>query len=493
MPILLAKPYWVSPDGKTAKLWLGDVRESLRGLPAKSVQCAVTSPPYWGLRSYLKEDDVSKSSEIGSEPSPDCGTLGQAQCGQCFICTMVEMFREVSRVLRDDGVLWCNLGDTYASNNGTGFDTNQDGGHRKSQYAGQTAKSPLKSGNLIGIPWRVALALQAGGWVLRQDIIWSKASPMPEPVKSRCTKSHEYIFLLTKSMDYYYDADAIKEPLKAPAHAPSNNKLDKSRNDRGSMNNVWGAQGYANKRSVWHLTTEPTTGQHYASYPKKLVEPCILAGTSARGACIKCGSPWERLVDDKPIVRERPNELTKRTHAVGTGNACPNTIGGISSMTVGWYPTCKCDRLPELPKEPPAGKDYNASKRVDGTEKVTGISRDRDDDDDRINGVRSEAYDNYIKEVTRLCEMSKDIPTIPCVVLDPFLGSGTTGVVAMQHGRYAWGIELSKNYCDLHIIPRFNRVCGFKMAESKSFRELNNKLNNKLVQKSKLPTKRKSS
>jgi DNA modification methylase len=410
---------------------------------------------------------------------------------------LVEVFRGVRRVLRDDGLAWLNLGDTYSGGGGywPSAPGNQNAGSLSSRQDNGSGAKPvgpyykgLPSGNLIGVPWRVALALQHDGWVLRQDVIWSKMSCMPSSVRNRCTTSHEYVFLLAKKMGYYYDADAVKE--KGGGH-----KTGGPMNYKGVSGREYGWQNKdavyqsANKRSVWHISNEGGyEHSHFATFPKKLVEPCILAGTSAKGACVKCGAPWQRVVDERTIIRNRSTPFVKRTGQAGTGNSCPNDVGGVSSRTVGWYPTCKCDGLPELPKEPPAGGGWNATKEsADGTYKIQGNGCPSDDNWDRVNGIRGEDYDNWVDEVTKLCEAAKDIPTTPCVVLDPFCGSGTTAVVSLQHGRHAVGIELSKQYMDLHIIPRMNRCVVNPFAETKQFREKNNKLLGKLVQKDRIP------
>lgn len=202
MPIVSKplKPYWTTTDGELVKLYHGDVISVLQKLPPKSVQCVVTSPPYWGLRDY------GVKGQIGSESTPEE-----------FVAVMVAVFREVYRVLRDDGVLWLNLGDTYSgSSMSTRHGPNSPiQNNRRSvdiMFTSSTARnSGLVPGNLVGVPWRVALALQADGWILRQEIIWAKPSTMPESVRNRCTKSHEHVFLLVKQSGYYCDMEAIKE------------------------------------------------------------------------------------------------------------------------------------------------------------------------------------------------------------------------------------------------------------------------------------------
>lgn len=328
--------WWSTTDGNTVRLYLGDAVEVLCGLPAESVHCCVTSPPYWGLRDYktgawvggdskCKHNPITESQihsviglshatqeekersrrtlrqnvcecgakridkQLGSEPYPDCGTHGQARCGGCFVCSMVAVFREVRRVLRNDGTLWLNLGDTYAGGGGYCSEAakNRRNSKQSTNRAGQagvgksnaTRGTGLLSGNLVGIPWRVAFALQADGWVLRQDIIWSKSNPMPESMKNRCTKAHEYIFLLTKSNRYYYDAKAIKEKavsgtdlgilriqIKDETGMVSGNKTKtvcKPLAD-GIDSRKGNPSGQANKRSVWTVATQGYSGAHFA-------------------------------------------------------------------------------------------------------------------------------------------------------------------------------------------------------------------------------------
>jgi DNA modification methylase len=233
---------------------LGDARRVLQDLPSESVQTIVTSPPYFGLRDYGKEG------QIGLEETPTD-----------YINALVDVFREAKRVLREDGTLWLNLGDTYA-----GRALRGGGG--------------LRDKNLNGIPWRVAFALQADGWNLRQDIIWSKPNPMPEPVLDRCTKAHEYIFLMSKSTKYFYDIDAIREPWKDNARDIQRAK-DKHPGYQGKHSKGYGSAGSStgqvigdpdkgrNKRSVWSVTCHGFPGAHFATYPPELIRPCILAGS----------------------------------------------------------------------------------------------------------------------------------------------------------------------------------------------------------------------
>ncbi len=302
----------------------GDCIETMRGWPDGIAQTCVTSPPYFGLRDY------GHAGQIGLEETP-------AQ----FVAKLVEVFREVRRVLKDDGTLWLNLGDSYAANRGyqvpstlmNGDTTNQaQAGSGRGMLASDFG---LKPKDLIGIPWRVALALQADGWWLRQDIVWHKPNPMPESVTDRCTKSHEYIFLLSKSERYYFDAEAIAEPLgqsslerlaqnvenqdgsdrvpgktngnmKAVGRRAAGNKTHKGttayeegeerfRTKAGLVNfaererakvEAGDLVGTRNKRSVWTVATTPYKGAHFATFPTALIEPCILAGAPAGGVVL---------------------------------------------------------------------------------------------------------------------------------------------------------------------------------------------------------------
>src|SRR5574343_992618 len=242
----------------------------------KSVQCVVTSPPYWGLRDYGVEG------QLGLEKTPDE-----------YVANMVAVFREVRRVLKDDGVLWLNLGDSYCSvghkKSHSGFGTTGLSGGKAQEHSPTRRENDarslgLKHKDLIGIPWRVAFALQADGWYLRQDIIWHKPNPMPESVKDRCTKAHEYLFMLTKSERYYYDNVVLKEPevMKpqrrlTPREANPDAKVHgqaQHRRPEGGTGN-----GFRNRRSVWTIPTQPCKEAHFATFPFALVEPCILAGS----------------------------------------------------------------------------------------------------------------------------------------------------------------------------------------------------------------------
>ena len=252
---------------ETWRIIQGDARKL--DLPDGSMNMCVTSPPYWGLRDYGHEG------QIGLESTPEQ-----------YVANMVEVFREVKRVLRDDGTLWLNIGDSYAG--GGGFAPNAP--------TNQARAAGLKHKDLVGIPWMLAFALRADGWYLRQDIIWHKPNPMPESVTDRCTKAHEYLFLLSKSERYYYDNDAVSEPLAQSSVSRLNQDIEGQtgttranggRKTNGNLKAVGDlTTGKRNRRSVWTVNTRPYRGAHFATFPPALIEPCILAGCPKGGTVL---------------------------------------------------------------------------------------------------------------------------------------------------------------------------------------------------------------
>ena len=375
------------------KLLNGDVRQELKKLHSESIHCVVTSPPYWGLRDY------------GSE-----GQLGLEETPEEYIDNMVEVFREVKRVLRKDGTLWLNIGDNYFGG-GRGEDRKYKGAYDSVETSKPDWKKVkgLKPKDLVGIPWRLALALQADGWWLRNDIIWSKPNPMPEPVKDRLTKSHEYIFLLTKSKTYYYDHEAIKEPYsessierinqvtfesqtggdkdhgKVSVHSKNTNSI------RGTLEKFKENLGSGrNRRSVWDITVKSYPGAHFATFPEEIPELCIKAGTSEGGCCLECGTPYNRIV-------EKGEKVSSEDYK-GKGK-----------------------------------KDYASAL----AENPSDVKRRT------LESMRQVIYKGW--EAGCDCEGVK----ISCTVLDPFAGSGTTCAVASRLGRDSIGIELNEEYLKL--------------------------------------------
>jgi DNA modification methylase len=389
----------------------GNCLDVLPTLPAASVHCVVTSPPYFGLRAYDGGD-----AEIGSEATPDA-----------YVAALVAVFRELWRVLRDDGVVWLNLGDSYASNTKSDERTpaerarsstlgpKRDGlggdnaAHKAVSFGTRRIDPGLASKQLLGIPWRVAFALQADGWILRSDIVWSKPNCMPESVKDRPTKAHEYVFMLAKQGRYFYDADAVREEASdtsgwAKQRAKGVNTWDYN-NTPGRIASTgqrteastFGNPAGRNRRSVWTIPTTPFSARsvgiddldHFAVMPPKLVEPCVLAGTSERGVCPTCGAPWVRVVERAKAPSVPPSTLDR----YGTGEAgVHRRIGGQYQRwldanpltTTGWQPSCACGGEP-----------------------------------------------------------------VPATVLDPFCGAGTVGLVSVQHGRRFIGIDLNARYLEI--------------------------------------------
>ncbi|MEO6601497.1 MAG: site-specific DNA-methyltransferase [Polyangiaceae bacterium] len=297
----------------STKIIVGDCRKVLQTLDAESVNCCVTSPPYFGLRDYGMGD------QIGLEAKPDD-----------FVGELVEVFREVRRVLRDDGTLWLNIGDSYANDG-------KWGGHTGGKHAAALHCSPigrnkrytgLKPKDLIGIPWMVAFALRNDGWYLRQDIVWHKPNPMPESVQDRCTKAHEYVFLLSKSERYYFDAEAVQEESVDPkgsaaryqsafGGAKSEALVDANATGVGSRTHPIGMRefdGMRNRRSVWSIATRPYRGAHFATMAPELAEVCILAGCPVGGTVLDpfggagtTGLVADRLHRDATLIELNPD------------------------------------------------------------------------------------------------------------------------------------------------------------------------------------------
>jgi len=362
-------------------VFYGDAERVLKTLPSGLVQCCVTSPPYWGLRDY------SVAGQFGLEKTIDE-----------YITRMVGVFREVWPALRDDGTVWLNLGDSYAGSGkggGGSFESERPGWNRRNDGAVPTG---LKPKDLCMIPARVALALQADGWWLRSDIIWSKPNPMPESCNDRPTTAHEHLFLLSKRSRYFYDADAIREEGNPEgSHPRGRNASDiPCRNDNGREIALANPAG-RNKRTVWEIPTAPYPGAHFATFPPKLVEPCILAGTSPR-ACEICGAPWKRVT-----AKGEPDEE--------------------------WKARCGADSGGEYHGQ--AQKDYATAGAENPSEVKARI----------LEGMRKRETTGW--QPTCSCDSEGKGR---CLVLDPFAGSGTTGEVALKHGRDYLLIELNRDY-----------------------------------------------
>ena len=402
----------------------GDAVEQLRTLKDGSVHCCVTSPPYYGLRDY------GVDGQIGLEKTPEE-----------YVQKIVEVFREVKRVLRDDGTLWLNLGDSYWANraeNGEmgGLGKTAKAGREQQGRAGCGIHPEIKSKDMIGIPWMVAFALRADGWYLRSDIIWSKPNPMPESVTDRPTKAHEYVFLLTKSAKYFYDADAIREPHQSDALERTLNPKHKYGKAPDSFGNGETAhQGMGanpagrNRRTVWEIATQPTPEAHFATFPEALVEPCIKAGTSEYGCCPACGAPWKRIV-------EKGEPLEDQKKACGA-----DSEGGYNGIS--W----KHEKL----LHGKTGHFHEKENKQDALGKATYTGFNARYKQQNASDVKRRILDGMKERISSWqpgCKCENNNP-VPCVVLDPFGGSGTVAKVARDLKRDAILIELNPAYISI--------------------------------------------
>ena len=395
----------------TCKIHTGDALDVLRTLPDGAARCCVTSPPYWGLRDY------------GAE-----GQLGLEKTPEEYVARMVEVFREVRRVLADDGTLWLNLGDSYARNPAKGGsgpggkesayhgdvygraqganrtrddDTRSQPGADCSGRVGRISQGPgdrvlergrdapsPKEKDLVGIPWRVAFALQADGWYLRSDIIWSKPNPMPESVTDRPTKAHEYVFMLSKSARYFWDQEGVREAHVDDTRHAGDWRLRPNCGDRAGGLDVTGDYGRMgnhpsgrNIRTVWPIATQPFGGAHFATMPPELARRCVLAGSSEKGKCSACGAALTRHVERVSTGKRYSTGKSQAKNDAGLATGFSGYDDGSSSpvfRTTGWASACACSATSE-----------------------------------------------------------------PDVILDPFAGAGTTGLVACRLGRSFIGIELN--------------------------------------------------
>lgn len=453
-------------DHGDVRIALGDAVERLREMPDESVQCIVTSPPFFALRDYgtgrweggdescdhvkaARHQVQGATSQRAGRKSAEhqrndmfvgtcgrCGAvrvdrqIGLEETPELWVEALVAVFAECRRVLRDDGVMWLECGDTYAT---TSTYRAPQSMAKANGWAQEEARVPrpnapgVKAKDLVGAPWLLGFALRGDGWYLRSEVIWDKVNAMPESVLDRPTTGHSRVFLLAKTDRYFYDAEAIRQPHKhdgrrATKIASNGAGLTTHENYEGRQNSErWPGSG-ANARTVWSIATQPTPWAHFATFPEKLVERCIMAGTSEAGGCLECGSPWRRL------VVASGGTIGAGWHDHETDDVTGQRNGGSSRgwetyrrEERGWVPTC--DHYDHL---------YYLMPRPSNRRKA----EQRDMWPGRWMRVRSRpAQAHWV--------------TAPNVVLDPFMGSGTTAVVARRLGRHAVGVELNPAYLEI--------------------------------------------
>jgi len=500
------------------RILVGDVRKRLAEIPDGSVQCCVTSPPYFNLRDYGTAsweggDPTCKHVEVTAEQVARTSTLGmladgtgkklkksnaafrskerlfRSKCGVCgalrvdaqiglektpdqYVANLVGVFREVRRVLRDDGVCWLNLGDSHCGSTGGKQGTSGQRADRTftAEGLGCSGVSGLKSKDLVGIPWMVAFALRADGWYLRSAIVWDK-NAMPESVTDRPTHSYELIFLLTKSARYFYDRTAIAERAVSTHSSGQGYERPARRTVGVGSPEPWEPTATRNARDVWRMTATPFPDSHFATFPTHLPKRCILAGTSGHGACPSCGTPWARVLRKPPPPPRKPisggktagtdaqfsqnrmnaaheakrrvggknvarTDSTSMQHRLVTNVKVARASGADHDSpfpgprTVGWRPSCACyvelGTWHSAPPKPKDRKDRDAMRqwRKDCREVLR-------------------AQDRLLDAYARVTDLH------PCMVLDPFGGAGTTAMVANRLLRNAIIVELNPEYAEM--------------------------------------------
>lgn len=379
----------------TIRIIKGDVREKLAEFPADYFDCIVTSPPYFGLRSYLPDGHPLKHFEIGLEPTLDA-----------YLETIVAVCRELRRVLKTSGVCFINIGDSYAANRSYQISQTKHKSHDFGSSNAIQCPDGLKPKDLCLVPERLGIALQADGWWVRSKIIWHKLNPMPESCTDRPTSAHETIWMLTKSARYFWDAEAVKE--NSVADDISEFRGGAQRNLDGSKANSGRSSQKAsstlreltrNLRNVWSFASHPYPGAHFATFPPELAERCIKAGSSERGRCPSCGAPWVRVVETKRVEHSHSTGKENRAGVHGSETSSSSVFRTNLvpiTKTIGWQPSCKCSA------------DRGLS---------TGV----------------------------------DMEPIPARILDPFAGAGTTGLVADRLGRDCTLIDLNTEYAEMAL------------------------------------------
>ena len=456
------------------KIIQGDCLESLKKIEDQSINTCITSPPYWGLRDYNGEDK-----QLGLEDTPEE-----------FVDNLVKVFREVKRVLRDDGTVWLNLGDTYAGHKGNNRGDGAGGGKSRGELMGfnninKKIPNGLKAKDLVGIPWRVAFALQADGWYLRQDIIWHKPNPMPESVTDRCTKSHEYIFLFSKQPKYYFDNEIIKEKAigdRWGGNTPvdtTNTKYKQNKYDNGKNEGRF-IYEKRNKRSVWSVSTKSFNEAHFATFPMDLIEPCVLAGCPKK-TCAECREPYinnpiyeynENILNTSVTHGKYNNEATESANRQGLhanrGNKLievrenlpkQSTLVSFLKERTNAKKLAECTDIPLSKLEHwfrsdssgfayPTVNDWNKAREYidDFSEEFFLIDKSLSETELKNDAINSKKVIGYKLEKQCDCNTNK---TRSGIVLDPFGGSATTAVVAEGHNRDSIMIELNSEYINI--------------------------------------------
>lgn len=520
----------------TIRSLTGDNREVQPTLPAKSVHAVITSPPYYGLRDYGTgawsggDEDCDHTGKIigGSESSTlgdyanglngdtiarkiarrkkqyrykckKCGAIredrqiGLEETPEEYVAALVDVFRQAYRVLRDDGTLWLNLGDSYANDGKWGGETGGkqaylDDGSRK-RNGRERRRTGLKSKDRIGIPHMVVFALRAAGWYWRDEIVWNKPNPMTESVRDRCTKAHEFVFMFSKRETYYYDNEAIKEEQSLNERTrrlrEQKNGLDsryavRRLEDHGQVEpgedgvarsvrarHQLAMKGTRNKRSVWTVATRGFADAHFATFPPDLIEPAIRAATSEHGCCVDCAAPFRRVVkkgqpdlehqracggdvDGKYTGESRKFDELLKNGAIRAGNRMGNGAQNPSEVkarildgmrerfTIGWYPTCDCaglPRLPKYPRKPTAPRQFGKAKRA--VLKAFLLP------------MHAWVIELIDAQRAELCAPAMKLPTSRPVVLDNHSGAGTTGLVCDRFHRDAVLIDLNGDYTQM--------------------------------------------
>ena len=400
----------------TSTILVGDCRQTLKQLPDQSVHCVITSPPYWGLRSYKGDPGM-----IGLEP-----TWGE------HVDNLLAVFEEVRRVLRDDGTLWLNYGDAYSGSPPRAAFGDQGDNSVIEKDRTEKNLGNLKPKNLMLMPVRFAIAMQDAGWILRKKIIWAKPNPVPESAKDRPISSYEELFLFSKQGKYFYDYVAVRETAKTNKQ-PGIGKQHAQERDRNESQEDMTVNPTRNLRDVWHIPTESFKGAHFATFPTKLVEPCIKAGTSEQGVCAVVGDPYVRQSKSTAAREYKEPAYRKRSPTKEIQGIRDRTRDYVNIETTGWQPSC--------------GAPYVRQVDISGGTIGKGWHDHDDDLGKGQSGAKLGDYNIKTKGWQPSCECAGE--KTKAVVLDPFGGSGTVSIVAERLNRDSIICEISPEYAEI--------------------------------------------